>query len=162
MLFNQTIIVSDCSRLQLYSCWVYNYVVHASSMLFFIKYCKDSSCTVELNVYPHVFRMSFHIRVGLYYPAFVCRDSCLSSYWRSKALIQLCVRTHVVLSIHFLLYISSQASVILMLLRSWLKSLDRRCVRSWPWLPYPSCLLSFSLQQCRSASWCSSVIRDLT
>jgi hypothetical protein len=70
-----------------------------------------------------MFLVSFHSYVGFYCLAFVCRNSCLSSYWWSKALICECVRTHVILLVHFLLYISSKHLLVLMLLWSWLKSL---------------------------------------
>jgi hypothetical protein len=85
-----------------------------------------------------VFRMSFHVCVGVCCPAFVCRNSYPSLYWRSKALIRECVRTHVILSVRFLLYICSQASVVLMLLR--LCDLTPWSVFVWG-LGYPALIL---------------------
>jgi hypothetical protein len=90
--------------------------------MFFVKYCEDSSwyrgteciSSCVLSVLPRM-------RVVPCYQAFVCCNSCPSSYWRSKASICVCVHTRVLLSVRFLLYMSSQHLLVLMLLRSWLQ-----------------------------------------
>jgi hypothetical protein len=130
--------------------------------VFFVKYCKDSSwyrgtecisswCSVCPSTYAWVYAVQpssvvTHVRVrtGDREP------------WSVNASVLVLSCRYASFYVYLLSICRLDASSIV-----WLNTLIGIRVRSWLWLPCPSCLLSFDLQQCRSASWCSSVIRDV-